>query len=293
MPFNVFKRGPHPQPPPPRKTTLDVADILQGFDFISRWLHEYRPGKEFRIVVSGAGRACPNSVHWPVNWINAEMVAYVLNNEGCEHLFQNSVAKGIMLYSSGNFKVYAADWRFQLVGKIRRAYDAYLDHEPSPKDLYDAVDILHILNVKDGRNQRSSDMKKWYYYGYRMGSKEVDICPNVAQQEWNLREAARIGSPGRTLLPWWIGIVLVLAHEKRIITGNPPADSKGNFIIEGLHECFSHGRQDGVSGGVRILWIWNVDEAPGWLVVEPILGFHHHLVLVEIDSAFIEAIKRT
>ncbi|KAK0463094.1 uncharacterized protein EV420DRAFT_1639179 [Desarmillaria tabescens] len=216
MPFNVFKRGPHPQPPPSRKTTLDVADILQGFDFISRWLHEYRPGKEFRIVVSGgtcsvlllrnrtstrdidiycddaiqlqdvlaAGRACPNSVHWPVNWINAEMVAYVLNNEGCERLFQNSVAQGIMVYSSGNFKVYAADWRFQLVGKIRRAYDAYLDHEPSPKDLYDAVDILHILNVKDGRNQRSSDMKKWYYYGYRMGPKEVEYINEAYWQKF-------------------------------------------------------------------------------------------------------------
>ncbi len=112
------------------------------------------------------------------------MVAYVLNNEGCERLFQNSVAQGIMMYSSANFKAYAADWRFQLVGKIRRAYDAYLDHEPSPKDLYDAVDILHILNVKDGRNQRSSDMKKWYYYGYRMGPREVEYINEAYWQKF-------------------------------------------------------------------------------------------------------------
>ncbi len=45
--------------------------------------------------------------------------------------------------------------------------------------------------------------------------------------------------------------------------------------------------------GVRILWIWNVGEAPCWLVMEPILGLHHHLVLVEVNSAFIEAIKCT
>ncbi len=136
------------------------------------------------------GEPVPNSVHWPVNWINAEMVAYVLNNEGCERLFQNSVAQGIMMYSSANFKAYAADWRFQLVGKIRRAYDAYLDHEPSPKDLYDAVDILHILNVKDGRNQRSSDMKKWYYYGYRMGPREVEYI--------NERTGRSLGELGST-----------------------------------------------------------------------------------------------
>jgi len=45
------------------------------------------------------------------------MVAYA---QGLEDLFQSSVNQGAVLFQS---KVYAADWRYQLVFEISRAFD--------------------------------------------------------------------------------------------------------------------------------------------------------------------------
>ena len=43
------------------------------------------------------------------------MVAYTLNHQGLEDIFQSSVNQGVVLFQSLSLKVYAADWRYQLV----------------------------------------------------------------------------------------------------------------------------------------------------------------------------------
>lgn len=110
---------------------------------------------------------------WPADWINAEMVAYVLNNAGCERLVAHSVQQGALMYDSKSFRVYAADWRYQVVGKIQRAYDQIVDRRNAEKDVSDMVQILHVLNAPRAGPLTRSEMLGWYYYGYRMGVKEV------------------------------------------------------------------------------------------------------------------------
>lgn len=112
--------------------------------------------------------------HWPPNWINCEMIAHILNLEGCENLYQTSIAEGIKMFESKSLEVYAADWKYQLVGKIVRAHDnkvvydterRYFNESRDGKDLADAVAILRLMVKKNGRPLRLTDLRTWYYYG--------------------------------------------------------------------------------------------------------------------------------
>lgn len=111
---------------------------------------------------------------YPDGWINCEMGAHVNNLRGGEALFENSVQNGAVLYNGEYLVVYAADWKFQFVGKVKRAFDnlEYAQEDgriwdlSADKDFVDAVDFLHQILLTHKAPLVLSDIKTWYNYGY-------------------------------------------------------------------------------------------------------------------------------
>jgi hypothetical protein len=100
----------------------------------------------------------------PDAWINAEMRAFVYNHAGCATLFADSVAQGVALFEAPALVVHVADWRYQLVGKITRAYQMMqLD-----------VVLKLMLDKRQGRPLLLSEMKTWYAYGPALEIEEIE-----------------------------------------------------------------------------------------------------------------------
>ncbi|KAH7102935.1 hypothetical protein BKA62DRAFT_655516 [Auriculariales sp. MPI-PUGE-AT-0066] len=111
----------------------------------------------------------------PYAWMNPDMLGFVANNEGCETVFDDSVRQGEVLFESPSLVVYAADWRFQLVGKMQRAY-ADADDEAQQDDLADAVSILHLLVQRRGGDSiAKEELRRWYSYGLSMEEAEFAL----------------------------------------------------------------------------------------------------------------------
>ncbi|PPQ69036.1 hypothetical protein CVT26_003744 [Gymnopilus dilepis] len=184
-----------------RKDGLEYKDMGKAFDHISNEVQKRFPNQRIRIVVSGGTCAVlyfksrektkdidflsldPNIIEvvsgaqytlpqdlrlrWPENWVNAEMIGYA-NMPGCENLYGNSIRCNVILYQSPWIVVYAADWRFQLIGKIQRAYQMELlsTHMQSidrkGKDLQDAVAILQELVMQNGGPLTKNAIRSWY-----------------------------------------------------------------------------------------------------------------------------------
>ncbi|KAJ7101401.1 hypothetical protein B0H15DRAFT_1017842 [Mycena belliarum] len=186
-----------------RKTEIGAKDITAGLEFISTWLEDRRPGQVFNIVVSGgtvsvllfknrkktkdvdifspdadvlrevleAGRRYNReNDDMPPMWINAEIVAYINGLRGSDSLLPNSIAQDVVLFESPSLVMYAADWRYQLVGKMQRAFD-YNDK----KDISDAVEILHQLVSQTGKQQRLSEIQTWYEYGIMLKTEHMEF----------------------------------------------------------------------------------------------------------------------
>ncbi|KAJ7666679.1 hypothetical protein DFH06DRAFT_1322650 [Mycena polygramma] len=112
------------------------------------------------------------------SWINAEMVAHI-NIPTSDQLLANSIAQNVLIYNSANLQLFAADWRYQIVGKMKRALD-YKDW----KDISDAVDILHELNAGSGGTQRLALMKEWYEYGAMLTTEHLDFINKAYRKKY-------------------------------------------------------------------------------------------------------------
>jgi len=75
--------------------------------------------------------------------------------------------------------VYAADWRYQLVGKIVRAYQisqlsgTHQAEERTGKDLSDAVSIMRHLISRHGRPLLKVELLTWYADGPTLEDAEI------------------------------------------------------------------------------------------------------------------------
>ncbi|KAK7042426.1 hypothetical protein R3P38DRAFT_2890419 [Favolaschia claudopus] len=180
-----------------------------GFNYISQWLERENPGKTYQIVSAGgacsvlvfknrkktkdvdvytpnaddlaavlaAGRDYVRYSGAPPSWIN---IAYVANNRGGDTLFDNSVRQRVLLYESATLQVFAADWRFQLVGKIVRA-----GNFEDPKDIKDAVSILRILVEERGGMLKLSEMRDWYESGALIRPEHVELINKEYESKYD------------------------------------------------------------------------------------------------------------
>ncbi|MFI5421443.1 MAG: hypothetical protein ACHQ1H_10800 [Nitrososphaerales archaeon] len=120
-------------------------------------------------IISGSQASLPWDLRqrWPENWINAEMAGFAMM-PNCEDLYDNSIANNVVLYQSNSLVVYAADWKFQLIGKITRAYqmellkDQVQSMDREGKDLKDAVSILQVLIQENNGPLDGSVVRSWY-----------------------------------------------------------------------------------------------------------------------------------
>ncbi|KAH9487105.1 hypothetical protein JR316_0001173 [Psilocybe cubensis] len=127
------------------------------------------PDPELMGIIAGAQATLPPDLRqrWPVNWINAEMAGFAMM-PGCEDLYKNSVANNVVLYQSDTLVAYAADWKFQLIGKITRAYqmEQLNEHVQSKdrerKDINDAISLLQILITENNAPLDRNVIRSWY-----------------------------------------------------------------------------------------------------------------------------------
>lgn len=116
----------------------------------------------------------------PLDWLrSAKMISYVENNDGCEHLFANSVSLKEFLFRSEVLEVFAADWRYQLVGKMNRAVqERYNGSESSTRagdDLSDAIAIIRLMVSRNGgRPIPRQSLITWYFYGPGLEESDID-----------------------------------------------------------------------------------------------------------------------
>jgi hypothetical protein len=156
--------------------TTDEVDVYNPNAKIMDVIHQakYHSFKEFKNYSPG--------------WINTEMVAYSLNHQGLEDLFQSSVNQGVVLFQSPSLKVYAADWRYQLAFKISRAFDKKeeikhmseiseqerVDRWNTEVNMLDAVALLRRLIDLKGHALKISEIEKWFYFGTTFTKRAVD-----------------------------------------------------------------------------------------------------------------------
>jgi hypothetical protein len=110
------------------------------------------------------------------NWINGEVTAYIRNNSGCEQLFSTFQDLGVILYQSDTLMVYVADWRYQLVGKISRAFADNPSDPHHDRNLMDAVSILCLLvEANTGELLDQALVRAWYTYGPTLSNAKIDF----------------------------------------------------------------------------------------------------------------------
>ncbi|KAJ7187156.1 hypothetical protein C8R46DRAFT_1207123 [Mycena filopes] len=191
---------------------LTAKDIMKGLNFISEWLDHNKPGETFQIVVAGgtcsvllfknrdktkdvdifspdatvlrdvlqAGRRYTQTGGLSdADWINAEMIAHISGLRGSDQLLTNSITQNVLLYDSPSLQVFAADWKYQAVGKIKRA----LDYKDS-KDISDAVEIVRRLNRQSGHLQSLAEMQTWYEYGALLTTKHLEFINAAYNQKY-------------------------------------------------------------------------------------------------------------
>lgn len=130
--------------------------------------------------------------HFPHDWINSQMIAYISLNPGCEFFYENSVSQGIILFETSVLRVYVADFKFQLVGKITRAYQNWTSAGKPDADNYsdthlsDAVHILATIIRRTGRRVRYSEMRTWYSFGPALEIEEIHFTNNAYRNIFNV-----------------------------------------------------------------------------------------------------------
>ncbi|KAF8157119.1 hypothetical protein B0H34DRAFT_487541 [Crassisporium funariophilum] len=207
-----------------RKDGLEYKDMETAFNHISKELEKQVPDQVVQILVSGG--TCSVMYHrnrnstkdidffipdptlieiiagsqaslprdlrqrWPENWINAEMAGYAMM-PGCEDLYANSIANNVVLYQSDSLVVYAADWKFQLIGKIMRAYqmESLKEHVQSMdrtgKDLKDAISILQIL-IKENNGPLDGSVLRSWYNGSAVEDVEIEFVNKAYRAQFNV-----------------------------------------------------------------------------------------------------------
>lgn len=102
---------------------------------------------------------------YPPGWINSGMTSYALVS-GNETLFEDSTRQAFLLYSSHVLQVFVADWRFLLVGSMKRIDEQGRSRQQRQDDLADAVSILHRLVLdNNGQPLASGTIRQWYCDG--------------------------------------------------------------------------------------------------------------------------------
>ncbi|KAF8181043.1 hypothetical protein BJ912DRAFT_1145567 [Pholiota molesta] len=198
-----------------RKAKLTGEEMIKGLTQLSKTIGQLNPSRLTEhnpITIVAAGGAISRRVRaLPDAWINAEMRAFVHTHAGCATLFADPVAQGLALFKAPALVVYVADWRYQLVGKIARAYqtmqmmrmedggawpasqtqmqtsesgDGGEDGamagpsyalRVSERNLQDVVYILKLmLDERQGRPLLLSEMKMWDAYGPALEIEEIE-----------------------------------------------------------------------------------------------------------------------
>ncbi|KAF8889744.1 hypothetical protein CPB84DRAFT_1785313 [Gymnopilus junonius] len=108
----------------------------------------------------------------------------------CERLYENSIANGIVLYHSESLVAYAADWKFQVLGKITRAYQMELlknqvqSKDRGKKDWKDAISLLDVL-VKENGGPLDRDVVRSWYNGSAIEDVEIDYVNTAFHAQFN------------------------------------------------------------------------------------------------------------
>ncbi|PPQ88421.1 hypothetical protein CVT25_011223 [Psilocybe cyanescens] len=143
-------------------------------------------------MIAGSQASLPFDLQkrWPENWINAEMAGFAMM-PGCEDLYKNSIANNVVLYQSDTLVAYAADWRFQLIGKITRAYQMELlkeqlqSRDREGKDLKDAVSLLQILITQNNGPLDRNVVRSWYN-GSALEDVEIEFVNKEYRAKFNV-----------------------------------------------------------------------------------------------------------
>ncbi len=163
-----------------RQTTRDIDYCTEDpnvIDLIS--------DANYSLMMNG----CLN--RFPHDWINSQMIAYV-RRPGCENFYRNTLDQGIILFNTQALQVYVADFKFQLVGNVTRAYQDWIDEGQPDAETYDGIhlsDAVHILNkiiAMTGQRVRLSEMRTWYFFGAGLEVAEIDFANNAYCRIFNV-----------------------------------------------------------------------------------------------------------
>ena len=163
-----------------RQATRDIDYCTQDpnvIDLISDANHS--------LMVNG----CLN--HFPYDWVNSQLIAYV-NRPGCEDFYKNTVNQDIILFETQVLRIYVADFKFQLVGNITRAYQDWIrEGQPDPEayngiHLSDAVYILNKIIETTCQRVRLSEMRTWYFFEAGLELVEIDFVNNAYCRIFNV-----------------------------------------------------------------------------------------------------------
>lgn len=92
-------------------------------------------------------RVC-SQLGYDSTWCNDQVLAFVNLLNRPDELFTRSVQQGVVLYSSANLQVYAVQWTWLLVRKMKRLQMPVLP--PRMEDLQDCVAIARIIYQEHG-----------------------------------------------------------------------------------------------------------------------------------------------
>lgn len=119
---------------------------------------------------------------YPPAWLSADIVSTIIDSTAHDGLYEASVAQNTVMYESDVLRVYAADWRFQLVAKIARAHERgqHSGELQYGHDMADAVSILRLLvEGNQGKRVAAKDMRSWYALGPKLTDEEIE-CAEAA-----------------------------------------------------------------------------------------------------------------
>lgn len=153
----------------------------------------FTPNPDHIEMISGAQHSLSKDLRarWPKNWINAEMTAFILQ-PGCEKVYEHSLQQDCILYQSPVLRVVAADWKYQLVCKIIRAYgmrqsaNTVQAAERNGKDLDDALAILQFLVSRFQHPVQKNDFEtEAWYHGSAISEEEFAFINDAYVARFN------------------------------------------------------------------------------------------------------------
>jgi len=136
-------------------------------------------GDDLRLVLA-AKRAVASELRLNLNWISAQIMQDVDHDSRFNSLFDDSVAQGIVLFTSDSFIVHAVDLRFQLLAIIHRLQQRHVVYDPAagPQQhpgLSDGMATLHLIVQRQRGPVLLDDIRNWYQVGDNLEYMTIDM----------------------------------------------------------------------------------------------------------------------